>query len=185
MIVTIARRASLLEKESMPATAIVTIARRASLLEKGPTMGQKNKGASLYVYVGTCGIGRQRFRAWLAGDRMDRQDGDDDDTHDTPGDAIQAVASRLYGMAFDGTLQSRLGKKVPRRDKDILEIVVTDGGKREIEEMRFQARFSDDDEPREHRPRGGGSSPPVALAEMAHQLNVSLVSKGWHYANDC
>jgi len=58
----------------------------------------KSKEDLLLIKLGTAGIGRQSFRAWIVdapGAVVDRQDGDDSGTSATPGDALRALADKI------------------------------------------------------------------------------------------
>jgi hypothetical protein len=47
------------------------------------------------VIVGTAGIGRMHFKAWLPDEPVDRQDGSDYETFETPGEALADAGRRL------------------------------------------------------------------------------------------
>lgn len=49
---------------------------------------------TLYVYVGTAGIGRMQFGAWIRDEKIDRSDGDDAGTYESITDALGHAGSR-------------------------------------------------------------------------------------------
>lgn len=50
---------------------------------------------AIYIYVGTAGIGRMSFGAWLSYDKIDRSDGDDAGTYPTIEEALSAAGQKL------------------------------------------------------------------------------------------
>ncbi len=56
---------------------------------------------ALYVYVGTAGIGRMQFGAWIRDEEIDRSDGDDAGTYESLADALGHAGSRYEEQLRD------------------------------------------------------------------------------------
>jgi hypothetical protein len=65
------------------------------MAKRKKTLVQSDDGL-ITIRVGSAGIGRMGFKAWIdKADVIDRQDGDDTGVCDTPGQALHALADRI------------------------------------------------------------------------------------------
>lgn len=132
---------------------------------------------TLYIYVATAGIGRMGFGAWLAGEKIDRSDGDDAGTFGHLSNALEHAGRRIEWQLLQAPWKAdKLEWNTPKsiakeQGRDVHVVTLTFDG------FSFLARWLEDDEaPPED---GRGDTPSEALRLLGEHREAKLAHHAW------
>lgn len=154
--------------------------------------GTKTQPRAMYIYVGTAGIGRMGFGAWLGDEAINRSDGDDAGTYESLVDALEAAAVRIeelfarqqwLGQPFEWS--ALLSAAEAKKNMDVLAVRVTcadhyDGLEFRAEWMAWSDEgYIVDAHPDPDEAVGQGTTVREALVDLGTKAQNELAHRAW------
>jgi hypothetical protein len=134
---------------------------------------------ALYIYVATAGIGRMGFGSWIAGEKIDRSDGDDDGTYVRLSDALEHAGKRIEEQLLRAPwLGNKLEwgtptitSKMERGDVHVA-VLAFDG-------FDFRACWHADEANEDRLTFTRGDTPSEALRALGETKETTLAHRAW------